>query len=494
MADTGWLFPRVFGTHAGHSSVGYGTKSWYATPYIAAVDGQVAYLGPPGTSLANGESTEWLRAEDFSPDIPADAIITGVAVRYFLRRTSGSAQLNAVCIRRGGQFLAETVRRPRSDIPPSFIERRYGDENSLWGIALTRAMLLDKTFGFVLQCKATAGGSNVAVDYVQARYYYTVDETIVLGHAAGRGSASIGNVVLGGVAPALTPAVGRGSARLSACISGSITVSPGVAAGSGSASIADIRLGTNFRWSLNPAHGIGSASISGVISGSVDIALSPARGSGAAVPPRDVLFSSLTVPFSPAPGRGSASLRGLIVKIPIAMPTAYGRGTASIADVRTTWSQIRLYPDFFRNSQQSMVLATPVLVTIDHPDLPQPERFTNAGIPIESRGNLYEAIPFDVRFPTGGRNQISEAVLTLPLQSRRIRGTYRNLPEPRPVVTLEIVQGDDPDTLADDPRIMRMVSDQTGGGVMMIILDDGDFERNRFPPLIFDGRWAAVHD
>lgn len=494
MADTGWLLPRVTGTHAGHSSIGLGTAPWYATPYIGAIDGQASYISGSagGNLLANQQLTEWLRAEDFRPTIPVDAVITGMSVRYFIRRTAGDMRINAICLRQGGQYYAGSVKRPTQVLTSNFLTFEYGGVFDKWAVTPTRAMLMDPTFGFVLQCKSVASGSNVAVDYVQVKYHYTTSTAIKLGISGASASAIPGRALAKSSSIIMPTAGAAASAVLRGVSAQSVVISLNTAAASASSFGVTAHASTYFRYMLGTA-GAAAGCVPPVLrASSVYIALKSSGALCGSIRP-GLFFSSFNINMGTVGALASAVRPKVRIRNHVQIGTAGASASADLGKIRVVWRGLTLYPDFLRNSQQSIVLAWPVLVTISHPQLAQPERFTNAGIPIESRGNLFEAIPFDVRFPTSGRNQVGEGALTLPLQSRRVRGTYRALPEPRPIVTIEMVSGDDPDTVVD-VRTLRMESDQTGNGVMTIVLSDGDFERRQFPPLRFDGRWAAVHD
>lgn len=97
-----------------------------------------------------------------------------------------------------------------------------------------------------------------------------------------------------------------------------------------------------------------------------------------------------------------------------------------------------------------------------------------------------------VTLPTNGRNQASEGSIVVPIQSRQIRGTFRTLKSKAARVLIEMVRGDDPDVV-ERSWPMRLAASETSQSVTLG-LNDGDFENRRFPPLIFNAQWAAVHD
>lgn len=490
MPQTDWLYPRANGSHSGvGSGVGTGTASWYATERTRAPDDNGAVIGPFGQNMANGVTTEWLNNESFAVSIPSGGIITGLSVQVRLRRTSGGIQFATIALRNAGAWFTASVRRPNTTVTGTWQLLTFGGERDKWGVSLTRSLLTSSTFGPTLQCKSTAANSNVEIDYVRIRVHYTTDQTVEPAPAIARAKAGLAGARLMGVS-VQAGAVARGAAGGSP-IYGSVAVAPPAAVAAASAGIAGTMVSTERLFPALPCVAAGVAGIGGVVLS--DIAVSPAPAVARAYAGIAGTFMSSAIVIPPgAVARAMAGGTPIITTFVHPAP-AIARARAGLAGVRVLWDVLRLHPDFERNVQQTIVKAYPLLVTISHPDLAVPERFTDAGIPLESNGNLFQALPIDVRLPTNGRNQSAEGQISLPIQSRRVRGTYRSLTKTRPTVLIQMCYGDDPDRIVMEWS-MRMGVGQTANGVLTAALDDGEFESYEFPPLNFDGRFPGVHD
>lgn len=499
MPETSWLFPNANGTHAGHSSVGMGTRSWYSTEYVRAADDRGAVIGPFGTNMANGEVTEWLRSQDFRASVPTGGIITGLSAKIRIRRTAGAVQLTALCLRgEDGTYLLPSLRRMTRTLSSSYEVITFGGPTDQWGISITRALLALPEFCVALQCKATAGNANVEVDYVQIQVHYNTDQTIqpaapgAFGAGAVLAAAVKGSVSIVAVAPG-SPSAGA----VSGYVLGSIAVAPAAPGVSDAGSVLSGYVLSTARFFAAGEAGVSGAGaeLSGYVKG--DVSISPAvAGSPEAGAALVAVWKSDVAVVPAAAGSPESGCDTVARVVAFVRPATVGSpeaGTA-IGGTKVFWDQIVLADEFDLNAQQTIIKAYPFLVTITHPDLPETFRVTDAGIQILSRGHVYEPILEDLRLPTNGRNETAEGQLTLPLQSAKVRGTFRSLPSPKPQVLIEMVYGDDFDRLAHPPWVMRMGPAQTGNGRLTVLIDDGDFERRPFPPDKFDGRWAGVHD
>ena len=87
------------------------------------------------------------------------------------------------------------------------------------------------------------------------------------------------------------------------------------------------------------------------------------------------------------------------------------------------------------------------LVTIEHPDLPQPIRLAWYDKDVTSRGDVYSAFPMRLELPTSGdRNVTARLVLLAP--AVELVPVIRSLDE-FPTVKIELVRINDPDTVED---------------------------------------------
>lgn len=494
MPTTDWLYPSTVGTHAGHTSVGLGTGVWYATPRIKAADGSASYIGPDGTNLVNGQLTEWLRAEGFSPSIPSNAIITGFEVRVYVRRRIGSAQLAKILLVRAGVFQTASVKTVNRTLSSSYELLTFGGERDKWGYALDRAAAIDPTFGVRIQCKATAGATNIDVDYVQARFHYTQTQAFGAPNSVDFDYQSTPTAKLGSITLTPTRCIDVDSQSTASVLLGTITLTPSTA--------------IDYDYALDASH-VGPSNYFYVIQKETTydydvhtdptVLLSSVGFTGTASIDFDVqrdgtaLYSS--VEFSGQTSVDYDAQLAAIASVAVPVnnaPRSIDYDYAVSGVVQVIWSILVLHKDFLRNSQQSQVQAFPLLVTITHKDLPEPLRFTDAGVSVVSRGNSYLALPIAVSLPTSGRNQRAEGSIVLPIQSRQVRGIFRTLTGKPATVRIEMVRGSDTDVV-EDTWVMRLAATETGQNVVLG-LNDGDFEDRQFPPLVFDGRWQAVHD
>lgn len=495
MPVTDWLYPSTVGTHAGHTNVGLGTGVWYATPRIKAADGSSAYIGPDGTNLANAQLTEWLRAEGFSPTIPSDAILTGFEVRVYLRRRIGAAQFFKISLVRAGIFQVSSVKTPSRTLSGSYEMLTFGGERDKWDYALDRAAALDSTFGIRLQCKATAAATNIDVDYVQARFHYTQTQAFGAPNSVDFDYQSAATARLGTIT--LTP--GRCfdvDAQSSAtALLGTLTLTPSANVDFDYVVDASHVGPSNYFYVIQkePTYDYDVCAEPSVLLSSVGFSAAASVDVDAQSDGAQALYGSVEF-GAPNSEDLDAQVAGITsVAIPINnAPRSIDYDAQVSGIVQVIWSILVLHDDFLRNSQQSQVQAFPLLVTISHKDLPSPLRFTDAGETVVSRGESYLALPISVSLPTSGRNQRAEGSIVLPIQSRQVRGIFRTLTGKPATVKIEMVRGSDMD-IVEDVWVMRLAATETGQNVVLS-LNDGDFEDRQFPPLVFDGRWQAVHD
>jgi hypothetical protein len=86
-----------------------------------------------------------------------------------------------------------------------------------------------------------------------------------------------------------------------------------------------------------------------------------------------------------------------------------------------------------------------VLLTVTHPDLPDPIRVVRNRKQIVSRGNTFLAFPFEVELPTDG-SDAPQAQITVSNVSRRIGKALEALVTP-PNCLIELVLASTPDTV-----------------------------------------------
>jgi hypothetical protein len=87
-----------------------------------------------------------------------------------------------------------------------------------------------------------------------------------------------------------------------------------------------------------------------------------------------------------------------------------------------------------------------LLLTIEHPTLATPLRFVNNLESVTSRGNLYQAFPFEIELPGQDPESIGEARVKLDNIDRSIVASLRAMTVP-PTATFEIILASQPDVI-----------------------------------------------
>ena len=87
-----------------------------------------------------------------------------------------------------------------------------------------------------------------------------------------------------------------------------------------------------------------------------------------------------------------------------------------------------------------------VLLTISHSSLPAPIRVVNNNEDITSRGNSYQAFPFDIILPGEDPDGVTKALLRFDNVERTAITAIRGLTS-APAVTIEVILASDPDVV-----------------------------------------------
>ncbi len=91
-----------------------------------------------------------------------------------------------------------------------------------------------------------------------------------------------------------------------------------------------------------------------------------------------------------------------------------------------------------------------ILLTIDHVDLADPIRVVRNTKNIDSRGDTYVGLPFDVDMPEERDDRLGHVTLTIDNVDRKIVTAIRSLTS-APSVTMEIILASDLNTLEAGP-------------------------------------------
>lgn len=87
-----------------------------------------------------------------------------------------------------------------------------------------------------------------------------------------------------------------------------------------------------------------------------------------------------------------------------------------------------------------------VLLTISHPDLPTPIRVVNNNEDITSRGNVYQAFPFEIVLPGEDPDSPPRASIRIDNVDRSVIGLIRSISS-APSVTIEVILASQPNTV-----------------------------------------------
>lgn len=114
------------------------------------------------------------------------------------------------------------------------------------------------------------------------------------------------------------------------------------------------------------------------------------------------------------------------------------------------------------------------LMTITHPDLPEPERLVRDFKDLVSRGMTFRAVPFTFIKPGSGEDGPSRAKVAIDNVDQRMVQLVRSLSTP-PTLVLEIVLESDPDTVQQEfPlfRLMQVSGDRSVIEAELVDVDD----------------------
>lgn len=96
------------------------------------------------------------------------------------------------------------------------------------------------------------------------------------------------------------------------------------------------------------------------------------------------------------------------------------------------------------------------LLTIAHPDITT-VRLVNNPVNISSRGNVYQAFPFELPLPQDVAESLASLTLTISNVDRRLVDELRSISDPMQV-TLEVITAAAPDTVELGPFTFDLVS------------------------------------
>lgn len=127
------------------------------------------------TEVCADEASSTLYFSDFDFALPADALIQGIQINL-VKTASGNNELTDQNLQLyfNDEPIGENKARPEfwALIP---FQTMYGGPTDLWGESITREMVLDSTFGFIIRLNPAAGScENAFIDLATLRVTYTL--------------------------------------------------------------------------------------------------------------------------------------------------------------------------------------------------------------------------------------------------------------------------------------------------------------------------------
>lgn len=178
MADTGWKSP---GTVVDDSAIG--SVAWGNPDYAKASDDSRATV----LEFVNSLSTHYLKATNFSFNIPVGSTINGILVEIEKSAPESDDYSwvvdGSVKIVKSNGSIGTTNKADSSThwlISDSYIS--YGSNSDLWGESWTSSDINDSDFGVVISASLTVDHSVTAqIDHIQMKVYYTENTTPIVG-------------------------------------------------------------------------------------------------------------------------------------------------------------------------------------------------------------------------------------------------------------------------------------------------------------------------
>lgn len=198
------------------------TPAWTNASNITADDAAYASSTTSGSNV----QTDWLIGHNFGFDIPEDAYISGVAIK-FQYKVSGTVVNGVGTITRYFTFTDDSgttvdgeERYVSALVNTSEAEDTLGGEDALWTSLLTPTIVNTSAFGVAHRSRASlADSTNHEIDIIQVGLYYrtlvpeTKEELLAIGNSLYRqanGTFAITNSTGGDVSVSILPSSGAG--------------------------------------------------------------------------------------------------------------------------------------------------------------------------------------------------------------------------------------------------------------------------------------------
>jgi len=151
-----------------------------------ATEGAVAWSNPTNAATSNdvratagltvGQSTHWLKAQNFGFSLPSNVTITGlmVEVERVASVTPGILDSKLQLLDDTGTPVGSNKFHGGVSWPTSDAYDVYGAEGDLWTVALTPAMINDPDFGVIMAVQNSIAGSVTAgIDHIRMTAFYS---------------------------------------------------------------------------------------------------------------------------------------------------------------------------------------------------------------------------------------------------------------------------------------------------------------------------------
>lgn len=132
------------------------------------------------------------------------------------------------------------------------------------------------------------------------------------------------------------------------------------------------------------------------------------------------------------------------------------------------------------------------LLTITHPDLGTPLRFTSDNVNTISNGNTFVPFPYDITLPDDTEGQIPEAQLVIDNTSTEIISVLRQLTT-APIITIDVIRSEDPNYVERSWTGLEWRSTSYNLDTITGKLTVENLATEEFPPLTFDESWDGLY-
>ena len=133
------------------------------------------------------------------------------------------------------------------------------------------------------------------------------------------------------------------------------------------------------------------------------------------------------------------------------------------------------------------------LLSVDHPDLSEPLRFTSDGVATVSQSDVYTPLAFQAQMPDRAAGRQPQARLRLDNVNSQLVAALRGLQE-FPTVDIYIVRASALDVREVEYTGLEVVGMDVSASAIELTLAQQDLAAVPFPARNFDGSWRGIWD